>query len=461
MSEAKGKSIMSLYKKQFAIILVLTLLEISDMISLIILELIRNNKNISANLFYLVAGLGAFILTLLLFFLLKNMGKVFNNFESLILIVEDLNKNVPFKQVLQLIFDSFSEYIPYTHIGVALIEDEGKTIKASYAVSGEFNSELPKKILGYKTSISRTSLGKILYSRKPRIINDLEEYLIGKKVNDYNKILLENGIKSSITFPLINKDVPIGIIFFSSNQKNIYKKEHVEFLNILANSITLSLEEDILIDDMIVSSTLALATLTEERDNETGKHLDRMKKYSKLIAELLSHEDKYKGIIDIDYINDIERFSPLHDIGKVAIRDEILLKPAKLTEEEFNIMKTHTIYGGKVLRLADENVRKIGHSIFSMGIEIAEGHHERWDGTGYPNNIKGEDIPLSARIVAVADVLDALTSKRPYKRAYSFEESIKIIYEEAGNHFDPFIVEVLRKNLGSIKKVFNTNYAQC
>jgi response regulator RpfG family c-di-GMP phosphodiesterase len=255
--------------------------------------------------------------------------------------------------------------------------------------------------------------------------------------------------------------VPIGIIFFSSNQKNVYKKEHVEFLNILANSITLSLEEDILIDDMIVSSTLALATLTEERDSETGKHLDRMKRYSKLIAELLSQEDKYKDIIDADYINDIERFSPLHDIGKVAIRDEILLKPAKLTEEEFNIMKTHTIYGGKVLRRADENIRKIGHSIFSMGIEIAEGHHERWDGTGYPNSIKGEDIPLSARIVAVADVLDALTSKRPYKRAYSFEESINIIYEEAGNHFDPFIVEVLRKNLDSIKRVFNTNSAEC
>lgn len=461
MSESKGKSIMSLYKKQFTTILALILFEIGDMLLLIILEFNRNTKNISINLFYLTSGFGVLILALLLFFLLKNMGKVFNNFKSLILIVEDLNKNIPFKQVLRLIFDSFSEYIPYTHIGVALIEDEGRTIKASYAVSGDLNSELPKKLIGYKTSINRTSLGKILDSREPRIINDLDKYLIGKKVNDYNKLLLENGIKSSITFPLINKHVPIGIIFFSSNQKNVYKKEHVEFLKILANSITLSLEEDILIDDMIVSSTLALATLTEERDNDTGKHLDRMKKYSKQIAELLSKEDKYKDIIDIDYINDIERFSPLHDIGKVAIRDEILLKPAKLTKEEFDIMKTHTIYGGKVLRLADENIAKIGHGIFKMGIEIAEGHHERWDGTGYPKGIKGESIPLSARIVAIADVLDALTSKRPYKKPYSFEDSINIIYKESGNHFDPNIVEVLRKNLDSIKRTFYTNSAEC
>lgn len=228
-------------------------------------------------------------------------------------------------------------------------------------------------------------------------------------------------------------------------------------MKILANSITLSLQQHIFIEDMVVSSTLALAKMTEERDPETGEHLNRMKNYAKLIAEALSKTDRYKDIIDVDYINDIQRFSPLHDIGKVAIRDDILLKPGKLTKDEFEIMKTHTIYGGKVLRMAEENIKKEGMSIYKMAIEIAEGHHERWDGTGYPYGKKGEDIPLSARIVSVADVLDALTSVRPYKKAYSFDESISMISSESGTHFDPYIVDTLMKNIKTVKKCYE-NY---
>ncbi|MFT8313317.1 MAG: HD domain-containing phosphohydrolase [Clostridium sp.] len=372
---------------------------------------------------------------------------VFDKLKSLINIIEDLSKNLPFKDILDKIFNSFQEYVPYTYIGVALIEDDGKFIKASYASAGKEHENLAKRMLGIKAEIVSTSLYKILKDKKARLINDLEEYVNGKNVREYNKILLEEGIKSSITFPLINNDSPIGIIFFSSNQKNIYKKEHIEFLEIVANSIMLSLEEDILIEDMIVSSTLALAVLTEERDPETGEHLDRMKIYSRMLAEYLSKEDKYKDIIDMTYINSIERFSPLHDIGKVAIRDDILLKPDKLTEEEFEIMKTHTTYGGKVLRLADENLMKKGRSVFKMAIEIAEGHHEWWNGTGYPYGRSGEEIPLSARIVSIADVFDALTSKRPYKKAFSFEDSIEIIAQDTGKHFDPYIAEVFFKNI--------------
>jgi HD-GYP domain-containing protein (c-di-GMP phosphodiesterase class II) len=460
------------------------LLGYSDKITNIVLN---HNKGVSLKLFYLIAVMGIIVLILLLIFFLdsyKNLflpvnqlyngftsfginnmeieiprtkneelkplfnevENVFHKLRSLILLIENLSKNERFSKILQYIYDSFMEYIPYTYIGVALIEDDGQTIRASYAAAGEFNNKLPKKLLGYKTNIDRTSLGKVIESGEPRVINDLEKYVKGKDTKDYNTVLLEESIRASITFPLTNNNGPVGIIFFSSDKKNVYKDEHVSFLKILANSIMLSLEEDILIEDMIVGSTLALATLTEERDNETGEHLKRMKKYSMLIAELLSKKEKYENIIDTNFVKDIERFSPLHDIGKVAIRDEILLKPAKLTKEEFDIMKTHTIYGGKVLRLADENVKKIGHSIFKMGIEIAEGHHERWDGAGYPYGKKNEEIPLSARIVALADVLDALTSKRPYKKAFSFEESLNMIYEERGTHFDPYIVDILKEN---------------
>ena len=384
----------------------------------------------------------------------REVRTVFDKLNSLKMLIENLNKNVPFKHILNYIFESFIDYIPYTYIGIALIGDGGKTIKASYGIAGKHHKNLAKRLLGFKVGINGTSLGKIIETGKERIINDLEEYVKGKPKKEYNRILLEEGIRSSITLPLKNEKGVVGIIFFSSNTKNVYKKEHVRFLKTLANSIMLSLEKDILIDDLIVSSTLALAMLTEERDPETGDHLNRMKIYSKLIAEFLSNEKKYKGIIDVDYVNNIERFSPLHDIGKVAIKDDILLKPGKLTDDEFEIMKTHAIYGAKVLKMADENLKKKGRSVFKLGIEIAEGHHEKWDGSGYPYGKKGEDIPLSARIVAIADVFDALTSKRPYKKAFSFQESIQIIIDGAGKHFDPNIVNIVLENIEIIKETY-------
>lgn len=374
---------------------------------------------------------------------------------NLIPIIEKIESNEPFSAIIRSIYDSFAPYIPYSYIGVALIDETGRNIRAAYGISGDANLKLAGKLVGYRTDIAQTSLNDIIISGKPRVINDLAGYLNGKPMKYYNRILLDEGIRSSITFPLIKNNIPIGIIFFSSRRKNVYKKEHVEFLKPLVNSIMLSLERDLLLDEMVVGSTLALATLAEERDNETGEHLERMKSYSMLMTELLMKNGYFTDVIDSQYINSIYMFSPLHDIGKVAVSDLILLKPGKLTPQEFQIMKSHTTYGGKVLRLADENVKKRGRSIFKMGIEITEGHHEWWDGSGYPYHRAGERIPLSARIVAVADVLDALTSKRPYKAPISFEKSADMIIEKSGTHFDPRIINVFKNNLDDFKKLYD------
>ncbi|HEX3025847.1 MAG TPA: HD domain-containing phosphohydrolase [Clostridia bacterium] len=383
---------------------------------------------------------------------------LYNNgqFKSLIKLIEMLQTNIPFKDILKSIYNNFFEYLPYTHIGVSLIDNDSQTIRASYAVSSKIHGSLKNKLIGFQIPVNETSLGKILKSGKPRVINDLEQYLQGREIKDYNRMLLDSGIKSSITFPLINNGIPIGIIFFSSNKTNVYNQEHINFLRTLANSLMLSLEKDILMDDMIISSTLAMATLTEERDLDTGEHLYRMKRYSRFLADLLLSEKVYPEIIDADFISSIERFSPLHDIGKVAIRDSILLKPGKLTQKEFEIMKTHTTYGANVLKMADENLIKLGRSVFKMGIEIAEGHHEKWDGNGYPYGKKGSEIPLSARIVAVADVFDALTSKRSYKPAYSFEESVSIIAGEKGKQFDPVIIDVFLKDIDKFEHYYKS-----
>jgi HD-GYP domain-containing protein (c-di-GMP phosphodiesterase class II) len=380
---------------------------------------------------------------------------VFQKLNKLISLIENINQNSSFNEILQYIYHSFSSFIPYTYIGIAMITDEGDNIKAAYGFSSQKLKGLPYDLLGKKTSLKETSLGRVIETGEPRIINDLEKYAASKDMKYYNKVILDAGIRSSITLPLKFNNKPIGIIFFSSKLKNIYKDEHVKFLQTITNSISIAFQKNIFIEELLYSSILALAKLAESRDEDTGDHLYRMKIYSRVIAQFLYEDSKYKDYINIEYIENIERFSPLHDIGKVGIRDKILLKPGKLTTEEFEEMKHHAVYGAEVLRAADENMSKNGKSLFKLGIEIAEAHHEKWDGAGYPKGKKGEEIPLSARIVAVADVFDALTSKRPYKEPFTIEQAYEILIEGSGKHFDPEIIRVFVKNKDSIVKLYN------
>jgi len=196
---------------------------------------------------------------------------------------------------------------------------------------------------------------------------------------------------------------------------------------------------------------VGLAKLAEYRDPETGQHLERMRNYSRLIAEELSTQDNYADYITAEYIEGIYSSSPLHDIGKVGIPDAILLKPGRLTPQEFEIMKTHSKIGGDALEAADRQLE--GESFLTVGKEIAYHHHEKWDGTGYPDGLAGEDIPLSARIVAIADVYDALTSKRVYKEAISHDQARAIIIESSGHHFAEEVVRAFIKREEDILKI--------
>lgn len=189
--------------------------------------------------------------------------------------------------------------------------------------------------------------------------------------------------------------------------------------------------------DMVI---YALAKLAESRDSETGFHLERIQSLSEILATALSKKPDLFPEVNHKYIEIITATSLLHDIGKVGIPDRILLKPGKLEPEEFNIIKAHTIIGYDALQSV---YLKSPQAVYlKVAAEIARSHHEKFDGSGYPDGLKGKDIPLSARIVAVADVYDALTSKRVYKGSYSHETSIKIIIDGKGSHFDPDIVDV-------------------
>ena len=187
-----------------------------------------------------------------------------------------------------------------------------------------------------------------------------------------------------------------------------------------------------------------LSSLIESRDLETGEHVSRTATYVRKLADLARKEGVYADQIDDHFIFMLYTLAPMHDIGKIVVSDQILRKPARLTNEEFDKMKEHAKAGGTVVREVLNGVTD--EEYVSFAANIASYHHERWDGKGYPTGLSGEDIPLSARIMAIADVFDALISKRCYKEAISREEAYKIIEEESGTHFDPNLVEVFLRH---------------
>lgn len=185
---------------------------------------------------------------------------------------------------------------------------------------------------------------------------------------------------------------------------------------------------------------VAMGALAESRDPETGNHIRRTQRYVKVLAEKLATKDKFKAILTPEIITSLYKSAPLHDIGKVGVPDEILLKPGRLTDEEFEKMKLHTVYGRDAIAAA-EGTMDIADNFLIHAKEIAYFHQEKWDGSGYPDGIAGEEIPLSARLMAVADVYDALISKRVYKPAFPHEKAVEIITEGRGSHFDPDMVD--------------------
>ena len=195
-------------------------------------------------------------------------------------------------------------------------------------------------------------------------------------------------------------------------------------------------------DEIIVN----FAEMVEARDTSTGNHIKKTAYYVDAIARELQIEGAFKDILTDEYIEKLKRSAPLHDIGKIAVSDLILNKPGKLTDEEFTIMKSHTTEGKNILEKIEENAGDtMDEGYLKESIEMAHFHHEKWDGSGYPNRIKGEDIPLSARIMAVADVFDALVAERIYKKPFTYEKAMEIITEGAGKHFDPVVVQAFTK----------------
>ncbi|MBI2379480.1 MAG: HD domain-containing protein [Gammaproteobacteria bacterium] len=269
------------------------------------------------------------------------------------------------------------------------------------------------------------------------------------------RVLNTQDLHSVILLPL-PLDQGGFLLVIASRQADGFLGEQVELLKNLSVVIAHGFEKSALTERMLLATINGLSKLAESRDPETGDHLVRMSLYSAAIAgEMIRSRLAAGEVIPSGFVRDLLRFAPMHDIGKVGIPDSILLKPGKLSDEERQEMNLHPIIGGEVLRTCALQLPERARKVFRIAIEIAEGHHERFDGTGYPHGLKGSEIPLSARIIAVADVFDALTSKRPYKEAWPLPQAIDAIKAQSDRHFDPAVVAALMRNLPEIRRIYD------
>jgi len=356
----------------------------------------------------------------------------------------DIHKTSSLRNKLIATHNSLSEQFPFVcRIAITLYDPATNILKTYLHSSNEDNP-----LEHYESSLDNApSLKSLLDKGLPRVINNLVTYENSK--NKHTQRIGRQGYAASYTLPMYNNGVFIGFIFFNSYETDVFTENNLQQIDVYAHMISLMVINEITAIKTLSAAIKTTNKLTHLRDPETGSHLDRMSRYSRIIAKELA--EKYN--LDDSYIEHIFMFSPLHDIGKIGIPDNILLKPGKLNGSEKSIMNTHVTIGREII---DELLEDFGLSNIDykdMLRNIAEHHHEKMNGNGYPDGQKGEEIPLEARIVAVADIFDALTSVRPYKRAWSNEEAISKLNELAGEVLDQNCVDALISNLDEVKKI--------
>ena len=316
----------------------------------------------------------------------------------------------------------------------AAVYDPATDLLKTFAHSTDGGSPLEL----YQASLVDTpSLWRLAHSRDNRVVEDLREMADSR--HEHTRRLIERGYRSSYTMPMFEAGRLFGFLFFDSRQPGYFTPLLVDHLSIFARFLTLALAHGFA-QTRLLESTLRVATrLTHYRDPETRGHLDRMAQCSRLIARVLAPD---KGLSD-EFVEATLRFAPLHDIGKIAVPDHILLKPGPLNPAEFEVMQSHVLKGVEIVEgiLSELDVGAIGQ--LDMLLNVVHFHHEAVDGSGYPQGRRGSDIPIEARIVKVADVFDALTSQRPYKKAWPVKDALGYLTDGAGSQFDGDCVSAL------------------
>ena len=358
-----------------------------------------------------------------------------------------LNEQSSLSAKLQELHQSIQTQHPaISRIAVVLYDNQTDLLKTFI-----YSSEQKTPIENYQAKLADVpQLKKLLNNLDPRVVNDLSEFANSGK--QHTQALLEAGYLSSYTLPMIFNGHFFGFVFFNAKQRNVFDELVLTELDMVAHFITLLIYNERSNVRTLLATIKSALEMSHHRDPETGSHLERMSRFTRIIARKLASEFQF----DDQFIEHIYLFAPLHDLGKITIPDRILLKPGKLTEEEFNVMKSHASDGKLLIEKLLYNYGLNGIGYVDMLKNIANHHHEAMDGSGYPDGLKGDDIPIEARIVAVADVFDALTSHRPYKKAWSNEKAIEKLTEMSGSKLDPVCVDALLQSMDEVIEVQQT-----
>jgi len=380
-------------------------------------------------------------------FFIKYGACMFNHIDTL----NDLNKHIPLKEKIVRAHEEIKKSLPFiARIAIAIYDPQTRILKTFI-----HSSEIDNPLENYQTSIDNApSLKRILEKGLPRVVNNLLTFDGNNK--EHSQRIGRTGYAASYTMPMFNDGDFLGFIFFNSYEADVFTETNLNHVDIFGHMISLMIIKELTTINILTAALKTTGRITHMRDPETGSHLDRMSRYSRLIASALA--DKYD--LKDDYIEHIFMFSPLHDIGKIAIPDDILMKPDSLDDDEMKIMKTHAEKGREIIDEILDNFALKGINYVDILRNIAESHHEAMNGSGYPHGKSGDEIPLEARIVAVADIFDALTSKRPYKEAWSNEMAFTELRKLATDKLDQDCVNALLENeheIDFIQKQFKEN----
>lgn len=379
--------------------------------------------------------------------------------EKMFEIISLLNQGLDIEEIFDKIDISLKSVIPFNSITLVSLDHDEKSFHVKLSHSDKV---LPAKS-GFKLKLDETVFRNILRAKDVIIANDIDTFISKLNLPEESREIISKETSSAVIMPLFVENSIKGFLLFLSEEPEPYNEDHLRFLKLIAGQISLSIQRGDLTSQLEMhtkhlehivkvrthellktqkTTIFALSKLAETRDSETGEHLERMRNYCVLLAQIMKYSGEYDSITS-EFMRNIYDSCILHDIGKVGIPDVILLKPTALNHEEFEIIKTHTLIGYNALNDAS---RTLGdNSFLDMAKDIALYHHERWDGLGYPEGRHGENIPIVARIVTIGDVYDALTSKRPYKEAIPHEETVEIMRQEAFR-FDPRIFKLFLYN---------------
>ena len=342
------------------------------------------------------------------------------------------------------IHDEVKEWLPrINRISVALYDADTDVLK-TFINSTENGSPLEH----YEAELASVrSLQELAASRTPRTLNDMT--VLAKGDSEHTRRILEKGYLSSLTVPIFHNGQFHGFVFFNASERNYFTDTVVHKLGVYAQLVGLLCITEFNAIQTLQAAVKTAREISQYRDEETGSHLVRMSNISRIIAlEMAQSHD-----LSDEFIEFLFHFSPLHDIGKIAIPDGILLKEGSFTVEEREIMETHVSKGAEIVEKLINGFKMESMPKIEMLKNIVLAHHEAIDGSGYPQGLKGDQIPLEARIVAVADVFDALTSVRPYKQAWTNDEAFAFLNDKTPHIFDPECVAALQRQRDRVEEI--------